>query len=160
MKKTILRLVLFIDIVLMVILLVHLGQRVFLVSKKETLWFKKSETVLEKPERSDYPFEKTKSTEVATELSTPAKKKRNIRFKHWAPQAKKVEIAGDFNAWIPEQMKKSENQHWMIDYQLDPGEYTYKFLVDGRLKKDPYNPKSVPDGYGGESSLLVVKPLE
>jgi 1,4-alpha-glucan branching enzyme len=155
MKKIILRLVLFIDIVFMVILLVHLGQRIFSTSGKESPNLEKPESVLEKPEV----FEKTESTKGVTETSVVQKKKRNIRFKHWAPQAKKAEIVGDFNNWIPTAMAKGENQHWVIDYQLELGEYTYKFLVDGRLKKDPYNPKSVPDGYGGESSLLIVKPL-
>jgi len=44
--------------------------------------------------------------------------------------------------------------------RLEPEEYTYKFLVDGRLKKDPYNLRITPDSCGGESSLLVVKPIK
>lgn len=157
MRKTILRLILLVDAIFIVVLLMYLGERIFFFLPKEPslLEKEKKETISEKPEL----FEKVESTEVVTEISTLIKKKRNIRFKHWAPQAKKVEIVGDFNNWIPTAMSKGKNQHWIIDCQLEPGEYTYKFLIDGRLKKDPYNPHSVPDGYGGESSLLIVKPL-
>ncbi len=155
MKKIILSLLVIVNIFFIVVLLINLRGRGFLAAKRKSPKLEKTDTVIEKPQV----FEKKESTAVVTEVSPVGKKKRNIRFKHWAPQAKKVEIVGDFNNWIPTLMTKDESQHWVIDYQLAPGEYTYKFLVDGRLRKDPYNSRRVPDGYGGESSLLIVKPV-
>lgn len=152
MRRIILRIALVIDVLVIVGLLVLLGRRILLVPEKEAV----SPGVSVEQETAGLSSLETSTTPP---VSGKEIRKRNIRFKQWAPQAKKVEIVGDFNNWIPEVMAKGENQHWMIDYQLEPGEYTYKFCVDGKLKKDPYNKRSVPDGYGGESSLLIVKPL-
>lgn len=153
MKKILLGIILVVDGLIIVGLLILLGERILFVPKEGEI---SSQTALEE-KISDLPLKEETTTN--TLLAGKETKKRNIQFKHWAPQAKKVEIVSDFNNWTPTLMTKEEDLHWMIDYQLEPGEYTYKFLVDGKLKKDPYNKRSVPDGYGGESSLLIVKLL-
>lgn len=137
----------------MVFLLVNLGQRIFFTSgpSQEEI----SPGVVTPKEISV--FQEVTSS-VPPQAPTPIVK-RNILFQYRDSRPKKVEIAGDFNNWVPTEMTKRPNHTWTIIYQLEPGEYTYKFLVDGKLKKDPYNPRSAPDGYGGESSLLIVKPL-
>jgi len=41
--------------------------------------------------------------------------------------------------------------------KLPPGEYAYKFLIDGwRWLDDPGNPRKIHDGNGGLNSVLVV----
>ncbi len=72
--------------------------------------------------------------------------------------AEKVFLAGNFNAWNPDELlmeKKAEG--WSLSYVLAPGNYEYKFIVDGQWMVDPANRLST--GYGNfENSLLVVKP--
>ena len=43
-----------------------------------------------------------------------------------------------------------------VIFGLLTGKYLYKFIVNGKLIKDPQNPKSKPDGYGGESFILEL----
>ncbi len=154
MKRTILRLILFIDGVFIAVLLVGIGQRIFLAPKSSK---KDIPLPVSIPKKTSGPQKVTSSVPPQT---ITAAVKRNILFQYRDSRPKKVEIIGDFNNWIPTEMTKGPNYIWTIIYQLEPGEYTYKFLADGRLRKDPYNQRSVPDGYGGESSLLIVKPIK
>ncbi len=59
---------------------------------------------------------------------------REVEFTLAAPKAKKVCIAGKFNAWhmtsMP--MKKSADGTWKIKLKLLPGTYEYKYVVDVR----------------------------
>ncbi len=55
--------------------------------------------------------------------------------------AKEVRVAGSFNNWRPFelQMRKTANG-WELPYVLGPGNYEYRFLVDGQWTSDPANP--------------------
>ena len=68
--------------------------------------------------------------------------------------AKEVRLAGSFNSWrdfeLP--MKKTATG-WELLYVIGPGNYEYKFWVDGALIADPSN-HLVNNG----SSLLIVDP--
>ena len=70
-----------------------------------------------------------------------------------------VYLAGEFNDWSDSQSRMldrdSDGVH-TIDLQLKPGTYQYKFVVDGRWYKDPDNPDTAPDGFGGQNSVIVV----
>ena len=44
---------------------------------------------------------------------------------------------------------------WSVTLPLDDGEHLYKFVADGdRWFHDPQNPAGVPDGHGGQNSVL------
>jgi len=86
--------------------------------------------------------------------------KRNILFQYRDSRPSTVFIVGDFNKWTPQKMEKGDNHIWKIILQLEPGEYKYQFVIDGKWIKDPYNSRFKPDGYGGENSLLIVSPLD
>jgi 1,4-alpha-glucan branching enzyme len=75
-------------------------------------------------------------------------------FRHSKPS--RVEIVGSFNNWEPVPLVKGENHTWSVSLSLTPGEYTYNFVADGKVIRDPNNPRTAPEG----RSLLVVKPLE
>ena len=50
------------------------------------------------------------------------------------PRAERVEIAGEFNNWQPNQhplKKVSENGVWQIKLPLGKGRYRYRLVVDG-----------------------------
>jgi 1,4-alpha-glucan branching enzyme len=75
-----------------------------------------------------------------------------------APEAVEVCLAGDFNAWkaaaLP--MKHTGNGAWQKTLLLPPGEYAYKFRVDGTWLTDPTNPCICPNCYGTYNSVLTV----
>jgi hypothetical protein len=73
--------------------------------------------------------------------------------------AKKVALAGNFNDWKPQQLVMNKtNEGWVLDYVLGPGNYQYKFIVDGRWVTDPKNKAVVSDGKGNDNSLLIISP--
>ena len=69
--------------------------------------------------------------------------------------ATNVYLSGSFNGWSTTQTPmKKVNDGWMIDVNLKPGKYTYKYIVDGKWKQDPNNQLSEADGAGGLNSVL------
>lgn len=73
--------------------------------------------------------------------------------------AKKVALVGDFNGWQPAKtpMKKRKDGSWSVAVRLDKGNrYEYRFVVDG----DDWTPDTsvalVPNGLGGQNSLVEL----
>ncbi|OGS17551.1 MAG: hypothetical protein A3J83_07650 [Elusimicrobia bacterium RIFOXYA2_FULL_40_6] len=71
-----------------------------------------------------------------------------------------VTCVGDFNRWNKKQgamQYLSETGEWVINLNLKPGVYRYKFLIDGtRWIADPAAAEFVDDGFGGQCSILKV----
>ena len=65
---------------------------------------------------------------------------------------------GDFNQWSPQLMKKDQNHNWTITLTLQPGEYAYNFIIDGKIIRDPSNRKIKKANQKILSSLLIVRP--
>jgi hypothetical protein len=109
------------------------------------------------PLASTTPAPSTPAPEVAPVAPpTPpaAAAKRNILFSYRNSKASKVAIVGSFNNWTPAPMTSADKREWSLSVSLDPGEYTYNFLVDGKPVRDPNNAHTAPEG----RSLLVVTP--
>ncbi|HBU69279.1 MAG TPA: hypothetical protein DEE98_02725 [Elusimicrobia bacterium] len=85
---------------------------------------------------------------------------RNIGFTYRSSKARKVEVIGDFNDWIPRKMTKGKDYKWAVTLALEPGEYAYNFVVDGRPIRDPNNSKVCDAGRGFPNSYLKVSPHE
>lgn len=85
-----------------------------------------------------------------------------IRFTYYAPKAKRVVIAGDFNNWSTSADPLFDREGrgiWSIVLPLGAGKYEYKFLVDGeKWTIDPRNAERVKDGFGGYNSVVIVAP--
>ncbi|MEJ2364508.1 MAG: AAA family ATPase [Deltaproteobacteria bacterium] len=84
---------------------------------------------------------------------------REILFKLEAPEGSVVQLAGDFNEWVPESLDLTEFQGrplWHKSISLKPGSYEYKYLIDGRWIADPTNDSTVEDSYGGVNSLISL----
>jgi len=69
-----------------------------------------------------------------------------------------IQIAGDFNGWIPD---KDVETHFSDDqlqkiFNIEPGRYEYRIIVDGIWQHDPNNPKQVDNEIGGSNSLLQI----
>ena len=81
------------------------------------------------------------------------------QFVHHAPRAKSVCIVGSFNNWVPTEdsrMDRAKDGTWSKTINLEPGEYQYKYVVDGTWTEDIKNPKVFTDPYGGRNSVIEV----
>ena len=65
-------------------------------------------------------------------------------------------MAGDFTNWKQRLFTKKSHGDWNITVELMPGKYYYKYVVDNIWIRDPNNPKSEPDKYGGRRSIIEV----
>jgi 5'-AMP-activated protein kinase regulatory beta subunit len=86
-------------------------------------------------------------------------KRRRILFSIDDPQAREVAVVGDFNTWdrASHPMKKDDNGLWRKIMMLPPGQYEYKFLVDGQWRTDPSNPRQCTNCYGTHNNILHVQ---
>ena len=85
---------------------------------------------------------------------------QQVRFSLVAPNAVRVTLVGDFNGWnaagLP--MRRSANgDTWEVEVGLAPGRYTYAFVVDGHLARDPAAAETAHDDFGAPNSVLLVK---
>ncbi|MDD2423647.1 MAG: alpha-amylase family glycosyl hydrolase [Candidatus Cloacimonetes bacterium] len=82
----------------------------------------------------------------------------HVRFTYQALTAGQYEvgIAGDFTHWKILSLQDFGGLY-LIDFDLKPGRYRYKFIVDGVWKTDPANELTEGDPFGGENSLIVVQ---
>ena len=78
------------------------------------------------------------------------------RFSIRAPDAQRVEIAGDFNEWKPLAAVRAANGVWYADLSIPPGQYRYAFRVDGKEWRVPDGATAVDDGFGGKSAWVTV----
>jgi 1,4-alpha-glucan branching enzyme len=76
-----------------------------------------------------------------------------------APQATSVFIAGDFNQWnlSAHPLKQDKKGVWKISLALGPGQYEYRFLVDGEWQNDPNCPSLVENRFGTLNCLRIVE---
>jgi 1,4-alpha-glucan branching enzyme len=73
-----------------------------------------------------------------------------------APEATRVELAGDWNDWKPVPARRAANGVWYADVALAPGEYRYAFRVDGGAWRVPEGAVISDDGFGGKSAYVTV----
>lgn len=71
--------------------------------------------------------------------------------------AEKVILTGSFNGWRKDElfMQKTATG-WELPYVLGPGNYQYRFIVDGKEITDPSNPSYINDT--GANSIKVLQP--
>ncbi len=88
--------------------------------------------------------------------SSPAR--RAVNFEYVDAPGKCVMLAGSFNDWQP--VKKLEDKNgdgvYRCRLMLVPGEYQYKFQVDGEWRSDASNPNFVPNEFGSLNSVVIV----
>ena len=78
-------------------------------------------------------------------------------FQFISKNAREVEIAGDFNHWIPEALiSKKEQGLWHIVLPITNGNFRYKFIVDGEWQVDPYQPVQKQNDFGSFDSYLEL----
>ncbi|MDD5043975.1 MAG: isoamylase early set domain-containing protein [Candidatus Omnitrophica bacterium] len=84
--------------------------------------------------------------------------KKSMEFKLFAPNAKTVYLAGDFNNWNTSnmKMKKDGKGLWKIKTDLTMGNHEYKFIVDGNWWNDPACKNWVANSVGSQNCLVKV----
>jgi 1,4-alpha-glucan branching enzyme len=91
---------------------------------------------------------------AATEASV------TVRLSFYAPQARQVAVAGDFNKWSvgSDLMDRRNGGLWTIDLSLRPGRYTYMFVLDGKAwVADPGADSYQDDGFGSRNAVMKVR---
>ena len=93
---------------------------------------------------------------MAKQMATTAKEK--VTFSFAAPEAKSVQLAGDFTGWqqAPIVLKKTKAGVWTKTVSLSPGRYEYRLLVDGQWQDDPACRERQPNQFGGANCVCVV----
>ena len=86
--------------------------------------------------------------------------KKAVTFTVHAEKGKAVYLAGCFNNWSTTAKKmayKAKEGLYAATVQLEPGEYQYKFIIDGTWCADPENASAVKNDQGTFNSIIVVK---
>ena len=80
-----------------------------------------------------------------------------VWFFYYNKEAQKVEVAGSFNEWQPALMFNDGRGTWGVIQVLPPGQYEYKFVVDGQWMTDPNNLQEMRNDKGWANSVVMVK---
>lgn len=99
---------------------------------------------------------KTKESSSRPQQMTGAM--HEVEFTCHAPAARKVCIAGKFNAWNTSSMpmKKEKDGTWRIKLKLSSGKYEYKYFVDGAWASDRSCSEMVPNPFGTDNCVISV----
>jgi 1,4-alpha-glucan branching enzyme len=82
-----------------------------------------------------------------------------VSFEYFNPAAGEVLLAGSFNGWQPRSapMTKRRGGKWSTELLLPPGQYEYRFVVDGQWQDDPMAARFVANSFGGLNCVVKVK---
>jgi chromosome partitioning protein len=83
---------------------------------------------------------------------------KEVVFRFDITESDRVQIAGEFNNWIPDKNVETEILDGSLQkiLRVSPGGYEYRLIIDGVWQQDPANPKVAPNDMGGYNSLLNV----
>ena len=81
-----------------------------------------------------------------------------VGFSIAAPQVTQVFLAGEMTDWDAGKraMQRDASGTWRTTLDLQPGQWLYKFVVDGQWVQDPATPDHDADGQGGQHSFVFV----
>lgn len=83
-----------------------------------------------------------------------------VRLVVLQPDARAVQVAGDFNGWDPARtpLEPLGTGAWTVTLPLEPGRYKYMFVVDGATWiPDPFASEQEDDGFGARNAVLDVR---
>lgn len=104
-----------------------------------------------------FEFEKAEYAAARVELPPPSLKGNTTFRLKGHEDASVIALAGSFNQWNESQLLFGrEGGEWVCRVDLDPGWYSYKFIVDGNWILDPANPETEEDAAGNVNSLVRV----
>ena len=91
-------------------------------------------------------------------VKAKAPARRSVTFVCEDAPGRQIFVAGSFNSWEPKNhlTDRDGSAKYSCRILLEPGEYQYKFVVDGEWRLDAANPNFVPNDFGTLNSLLTV----
>jgi 1,4-alpha-glucan branching enzyme len=91
-------------------------------------------------------------------VKQPSDGRKEVFFELDASSAREVLLAGDFTGWekTPIKLRKGERGAWYATVMLAPGQYHYKFVVDGQWQDDPCAASTCPNPFGTSDSVLEI----
>ncbi len=98
--------------------------------------------------------------EPRIEGERPREEFSDVIFQMLAPDAREVFVVGEFNNWQQDArvyLEKDERGVWTRRIPLTPGNYQYKYNIDGEWVVDPDNPLRIVNENGVINSLIKVK---
>ena len=99
-------------------------------------------------------MKKSNKKYMQEKTSKKVKKFQSFKWSH-NKNVNQVCLAGEFNGWTPIPMEKRDDEFQAI-VELEPGEYQYKFVVDGQWVDDPSAPKATMNPFGTANSVVLV----
>lgn len=96
-----------------------------------------------------------------TQNSFIALKANHIFELNQSLNAKSVIVTGSFNGWNTQGYRMiKQGGKWILPIYLQPGKYTYKFIVDDNWILDPANKLYEQNEYSTNNSVLWVEPAK
>ena len=113
----------------------------------------RTETPIPKPARTEAPAPQPAPREAAAPV---APETVNVVFRVFQPRARRVSVCGEFNGWSPEAnpMELQGEGRWQTVVALKPGQYQYKFVIDGEWMPDPEAKQNVFNPFGTLNSMV------
>ncbi len=103
-----------------------------------------------------------KSPKAAAAPSKPAPAPAGLRrvpFRVRLDGAREVILTGEFTGWATDRLRlqPASEGEWVAQLELPPGEYQCRLLVDGQWRDVPGLDRRVPNPFGTENAVLVVR---
>jgi enterochelin esterase-like enzyme len=95
-------------------------------------------------------------------LGTPMIEGPQVNFIYYGPQARRVELTGEFNQWgrdgqaIPMASLGPSGFFYHTMQLSEPARLEYKFIIDGEWQLDPFCPNRIDNGLGEANSYFIV----
>jgi hypothetical protein len=94
-------------------------------------------------------------TVAAFQVENGANGQRTLRIR--VPDARSVEMSGDFTSWKPIMLKRSDSDSWTATLAIAPGLHRLAIRVNGDAWTPPPGIATVPDEFQGTVGVIVVK---
>jgi enterochelin esterase-like enzyme len=117
---------------------------------------------LQEAEGSKLEEEVSRFLQILQALGTPMIEGAQVNFIYYGPDAKEVELTGEFNQWaargqaLPMERLGGTGFFYHTLELNEPARLEYKFIVDGEWQRDPFCPNQVENGLGDSNSYFVV----
>jgi hypothetical protein len=79
-----------------------------------------------------------------------------VRLTVRASGMRTLAIAGEWNGWSPQPLRRGSGGRWSVVLPLAAGTYRFALLADGERWFVPDGVPTMPDDFGGNAGLLVV----
>lgn len=84
---------------------------------------------------------------------------RRVPFRVRLDGAREVILTGEFTGWATDRLRLQPGPEgeWVAHLELAPGEYQCRLIVDGQWRDVPGLDRRVPNPFGTENAVLVVR---